>query len=253
MEKTAALPTAVHIQNLEISFTDENGLLTALDDVNLTVNSQEFICILGPSGAGKSVLLRVLAGLLQPTQGSVEFGIGKDRPRIGFVFQAANLMPWRTVLQNITLPLELQGVDHDIATKQALEWVDIVGLKGFEHTWPGDLSGGMAKRVAIARAFIHDPDLLLLDEPFGALDSLTRERMGTELLNLWQMRQKTVIMVTHSISEALLLSDRILVLSARPGHICYELHNNLPRPRQEEIRYTPLFNDLARTLRGTIE
>jgi NitT/TauT family transport system ATP-binding protein len=172
---------------------------------------------------------------------------------VGFVFQAANLMPWRTVLQNITLPLELQGAEPNTAREHALEWIEIVGLQGFENTWPGDLSGGMAKRVAIARAFIHDPDLLLLDEPFGALDALTRERMGTELLNLWQMRQKTVIMVTHSISEALLLSDRILVLSARPGHICYELDNTLPRPRQEEIRYTPSFNDMARTLRATIE
>jgi NitT/TauT family transport system ATP-binding protein len=253
VEKSAIEHTAVQIQNLGISFTDENGQLTALDNVNFTVSSREFICILGPSGAGKSVLLRVLAGLLQPSVGSVQFGMENNIPRVGFVFQAANLMPWRTVLQNITLPLELQGVDPEIARKQALEWVDIVGLTGFENTWPGDLSGGMAKRVAIARAFIHDPDLLLLDEPFGALDSLTRERMGTELLNLWQVRQKTVIMVTHSISETLLLSDRILVLSARPGHICYELHNNLPRPRQEEIRYTPQFNDLARKLRSTIE
>ncbi|MDD5368305.1 MAG: ABC transporter ATP-binding protein, partial [Anaerolineaceae bacterium] len=174
------------------------------------------------------------------------------KPRIGFVFQQANLMPWRTALENITLPLELQGISAGEARERAQALIDLVGLQGFEETRPGDLSGGMAQRVAIARGLIMDPDLLLLDEPFGSLDALTRERMGTELLRIWQADRKTVIMVTHSIGEALFLSDRVLVITPRPGHICLDLTVDLPRPREEEMRYTSHFGGLARHLKGAI-
>jgi NitT/TauT family transport system ATP-binding protein len=156
------------------------------------------------------------------------------------------------VLQNITLPLELADAPQDEIREKATDLIDLVGLQGFESNWPKDLSGGMAQRVAIARAFIHDPDLLLLDEPFGALDALTRERMGTELLRIWQVRQKTVVMVTHSISEAVFLADRVLVLSSRPGKINLDLKIDLPRPRAEEMRYSDHFGKLVKKIRESI-
>ena len=207
--------------------------------------------MLGPSGSGKSTILRILAGLLPPTTGEVVFS-GGQTPRIGMVFQQANLMPWRTVLENLTLPLELAGIEDGEARRAAGEMMDLVGLDGFDSYWPRDLSGGMAQRVAIARALIHDPDLLLLDEPFGSLDALTRERMWTELSRIWQARQKTVVMVTHSISEALFLADRVLVLTQRPGRVKLELEVDLSRPRKDEMRYTPEFGKLARKLKEAI-
>jgi NitT/TauT family transport system ATP-binding protein len=238
------------VNNLTVVFPDNNGGLRALDDISFEVCPQEFICVLGPSGSGKTTLLRVLAGLLPPSVGEVNFG-DHQQPRIGMAFQQSNLMPWRTVLENVKLPLELAGAAD--AESRARELIELVGLTGFEDNWPRDLSGGMAQRVAIARALIHDPDLLLLDEPFGSLDALTRERMWTELSHIWQVRQKTVVMVTHSISESLFLADRVLVLSARPGRVKLDLEVNLPRPRVDDIRYTPHFGKLARKLKAAIE
>jgi NitT/TauT family transport system ATP-binding protein len=243
------------VRDLSAVFRNGNGGLPALERVSFRVCPQEFLCVLGPSGSGKSTLLRILAGLLPSSAGEVVFnGAEVHGPRrgVGFVFQKANLMPWRTVLENITLPLELQHTPPEAARARAQELVELVGLQGFEDTLPRDLSGGMAQRVAIARALVHDPDVLLLDEPFGALDALTRERMGDELLRIWQARQKTVVMVTHSISEALFLADRVLVLSPRPGRVILDLPVELPRPRQESIRYTAQFGELARRLRAAI-
>jgi NitT/TauT family transport system ATP-binding protein len=242
-------PPILHTDALSAIYPDENGGLHALANVNMAVYARQFVCVLGPSGSGKSTLLRLLAGTLKPTSGEIHFAGGA--PRIGVVFQQANLMPWRTVLENILLPLELNNTPN--APSLAREMVELVGLQGFESSLPRDLSGGMAQRVALARALIHDPDLLLLDEPFGSLDALTRERMWSELSRIWQARQKTVIMVTHSISEALFLSDRVLVLSARPGTIKLDLPVDLPRPRTDEIRYTPQFGALARQLKDAIE
>ena len=239
------------VRELSAVFPDNNGGLRALDKVSFEVCPQEFVCVLGPSGSGKSTILRILAGLLPPTSGQVDFASGQ-KPRIGMVFQQANLMPWRSVLENITLPLELEGMDAELARGKAAEMMGLVGLDGFDSYWPRDLSGGMAQRVAIARALIHDPDLLLLDEPFGSLDALTRERMWMELSRIWQMRQKTVVMVTHSISEALFLADRVLVLTQRPGKVKLELKVDLPRPRADEMRYTPEFGKLARQLKEAI-
>lgn len=240
------------VRDLSLVFSGEDGGLKALRDVNFKLFPQEFVCLLGPSGSGKSTLLRVLAGLLKPTRGEVFFNQARQ-PKISLVFQDANLMPWRTAIENITLPLTMEGMPADEAQARAMDWVELVGLKGFENAWPGDLSGGMAQRVAIARSLIQEPDFLLLDEPFGALDALTREKMGAELLNLWQARRTTVLMVTHSISEALLLSDRVLVLTARPGRIGLDLAVDLPRPRREEMRYTEQFGALARKLRSAIQ
>ncbi len=243
------------VRDLSAVFRNGNGGLQALDHLSFSVQPQEFLCVLGPSGSGKSTLLRILAGLLEPTDGEVIYQgehLTSPRREIGFVFQKANLMPWRTVMQNILLPLEVQGMAKEAAQARGSELVELVGLQGFEDTLPRDLSGGMAQRVAIARALVHDPDLLLLDEPFGGLDALTRERMGTELLRIWQRRRKTVVMVTHSISEALFLADRVVVLTSRPGRLRLELGVDLPRPREEDIRYTTRFGELAQTLRTAI-
>lgn len=241
----------VKVQHIKMTFSGENGTLNALENVSFNLYPQEFVCLLGPSGCGKSTLLRILAGLLKPTSGEVIYP-GKDRPNISLVFQDANLMPWRTVLQNITLPLELQGVPPAEARQRGQEWIEQVGLTGFADAWPSELSGGMAQRVAIARSLIQNPDLLLLDEPFGALDALTREKMGAELMDLWQSRRNTVLMVTHSIAEALLLSDRVLVMTPRPGKISLDLSVDIPRPRSDEIRYTEHFGALSRQLKEAI-
>jgi len=245
----------LEIKNLSAVFANKSGELQALENLTFSVAPHKFICILGPSGSGKSTLLRNLAGLLPPTSGQVNFDgeplTGPSR-RVGLVFQDANLMPWRTVLENITLPLEVKDYSPEEAHPQALDLVNLVGLSGFETWLPRDLSGGMAQRVAIARALIYDPDVLLLDEPFGALDALTRERMASELLRIWAVSRKTVVMVTHSIPEAVYLADRILVLTSRPGQICLDMRVDLPRPRQEEMRYLPTFSALERQLRTAI-
>jgi NitT/TauT family transport system ATP-binding protein len=254
---TAPLSNDVVIEVCKLSavFRNGDGGLQALDQLSFSVHDQEFLCVLGPSGSGKSTLLRILAGLLPPTEGEVLYRgerLSGPKEGIGFVFQNANLMPWRSVLRNITLPLEVNGLPARSSTKKAQEMVELVALDGFEDTLPRDLSGGMAQRVAIGRALVHDPDVLLLDEPFGALDALTRERMGIELMRIWQARRKTVIMVTHSISEALFLADRVLVLSHRPGKLRQDINVNLPRPRQDSMRYTQTFGNLARQLRAAI-
>jgi NitT/TauT family transport system ATP-binding protein len=242
-------------RDLGFVFPDGNGGLHVLSDISFSVAAEEFVCVLGPSGSGKSTLLRILAGLLPATRGEVFYAgqrLAGPRRGIGVVFQKANLMPWRTVLENITLPLELQQVTASEARSRAQELVDLVGLQGFEDSLPRDLSGGMAQRVAIARALVHDPQVLLLDEPFGALDALTRERMGTELMRIWQAHRKTVLMVTHAIPEAVFLADRVLVLSPRPGRLRLDLRIDLPRPRTEKMRYTPAFGELAGRLRAAI-
>jgi NitT/TauT family transport system ATP-binding protein len=248
----ARVSPVLTVHELSVVFPDNNGGLHALDRVSFEICPQEFICVLGASGSGKTTLLRTLAGLLQPSRGRVEFADGRQ-PRIGMVFQQSNLMPWRTAIENITLPLELQSLSKEQSHARAQDLIDLVGLQGFEQAWPRDLSGGMAQRVAIARALIHDPDLLLLDEPFGSLDALTRERMGMELSRIWQKRRKTVIMVTHSITESLFLADRVLVLTQRPGRLKLDLKVDLPRPRTDEVRYTAHFGRLARKLKETLE
>ena len=249
-------PKILTAHDLSMVYPNGDGGLQALAGVSFSVSRQEFVCFVGPSGCGKTTLLRLLAGLVAPTSGEVVFEgkrLAQPRRRIGFVFQQANLMPWRTVLSNIVLPLELQQVPAGEAEALAKNLINLVGLKGFETSYPRDLSGGMAQRVAIARALIHEPNLLLLDEPFGSLDALTRERMGTELMRIWSARTVTVVMVTHSISEAVLLADRVIVLSARPAHVCLDLPISLPRPRSLELTYSEHFGELASQVRMAIE
>jgi NitT/TauT family transport system ATP-binding protein len=252
LSNNAALLRADHVS---VVFTDGECDLGALDDISFEVYPGELICFVGPSGCGKSTLLRVLAGLLRPTAGHVALrgrsclGPCDD---IGIVFQRSNLMPWRTTLKNITLPLEIQGEDTESARRRATELIRLVGLSGFERSYPHQLSGGMAQRVAIARALVYDPEILLLDEPFGALDALTRERMNLELLRIWEARRKTVIMVTHNIQEAILLADRVLVMTSRPGRITANIAISLPRPRSQSLVYDPATLELARRIREAI-
>lgn len=241
----------LEVQSLGMTFRGEEGELEVLRDISFSLGAREFLCVLGPSGSGKSTLLRLLAGLLLPTAGRIIFGDGGS-PRVGLVFQQANLMPWRTVKENIALPLEIRNVERAEIDRRVAQMINLIGLQEFSSSWPSELSGGMAQRVAIARAFIQQPDLLLLDEPFGSLDALTREKMGAELLHIWQAQQTPVIMVTHSISEALLLSDRLLVFSSRPGRVLQDMQVNLARPRDEELRYTANFQKLERDLRGLL-
>lgn len=238
-----------------MTYLGGQGSLEALERISFQVGAGEFLCIVGPSGCGKSTLLRVLGGLVRPTSGAVYLGgepLTAPRRQIGFVFQKANLMPWRTVLRNVTLPLEIKGLNAEEASQQARELLKLVGLEGFEDVYPHELSGGMEQRVAIARALIHDPAILLLDEPFGSLDALTRENMNLELLRIWQAKRKTVVMVTHSIQEAIFLADRILVMSSRPGHIEATVSVPLQRPRCLEMLYGDEFGALSRQVRRAI-
>jgi NitT/TauT family transport system ATP-binding protein len=230
--------------------------LLALDGVRLVAEKGEFVAVVGPSGCGKSTLLRILGGLLVPTEGRVYLDgkpLSSPRRQVGYVFQRLNLLPWRTVLGNVVLPLEVAGVSSAQAEARARKLLDLVGLKGFEMAYPRQLSGGMAQRVAIARALVAEPAVLLLDEPFGSLDALSREKMNMELLRIWQVRQVTAVMVTHSLQEAIFVADRVLVMSPRPGRIRAEVGVNLERPRELGIIYSEGFGELSRQVRDAIE
>ena len=247
----------VDVKNLSTIFQNiDDSHLPVLDDISFDVNEHEFVCVLGPSGSGKSTLLRIFAGLIPYTSGKVlidQQEIDKPRAGTGIVFQNSNLMPWRTVTENIRLPLDIQDKNQILSSELVSDLIKLVGLEGFEDSYPQELSGGMAQRVAIARALVHDPDILLLDEPFGALDAITRERMGKELLRILNARKKTVIMVTHNIQEALFLADRILVLSNRPAKIVLDMKVKLLRPRTEETRYSIEFIEHEKRLREAIQ
>lgn len=229
----------------------------ALHHVSLSVQRGEIVTLVGPSGSGKSTLLRIVAGLVAPETGSVRLDdhlITEPHPDVGMVFQRTNLMPWRTVTENVLLPVEVaQGSVRPEDRARAAEMIQLVGLAGFEHAYPKQLSGGMAQRAVLARALLQAPRLLLLDEPFGALDALTRERMNVELLRLQTLQHQTILMVTHSINEATFLADRIIVLSARPGRIVAEIDNSLPRPRDLAMMGTPEFARMTQLVRSKID
>ena len=233
------------IQNVKKVFKTRDGELEALGGVSFDVHPGEFVSIVGPSGCGKTTILKIVAGLLAKSAGEIHVDEKQFDPtrEVGFVFQAASLLPWRRVIDNVLLPIEILRMDRAAMKTKAAELLGLVGLRDFEDSYPNELSGGMQQRVSIARALIHDPKLLLMDEPFGALDAITRERMNLELLRIWRESKKTIIFVTHDINEALFLSDRVIVLSARPSQMVLALDIHLPRPRTLEVRALPEFGN----------
>jgi len=249
MMTSLAADPALQVSSLSVSFLEEDGSLEVLDNLTFSIERNAFVCLVGPSGGGKSTLLRTLAGLIKPAGGKILFPLHHGTtPQTGLVFQQPNLMPWRRLTENIALPLELAGYPREEIARRTADMIRLVGLQGFERSYPHELSGGMAQRVAIARSLVQDPDILLLDEPFGQLDEMNRERMGDELLRIWGQKRKTVLMVTHSIPEAVYLADRVLVLTQRPARIGLDVEVPLPRPRQPELRYTMEFLQIARRL-----
>jgi NitT/TauT family transport system ATP-binding protein len=255
VEPSVATRPIISVRNLQKTFiAARGGEVEALSRVSFDVREGEFISVLGPSGCGKSTLLRLVAGLEPASAGEVTVhgrAVVAPSPAVGMVFQRAVLFPWWTVLDNVMLATRVLPLDRRSHRERALELIELMGLKGFENSYPRELSGGMQQRAAIARALLHDPKVLLMDEPFGALDAMTRERMDSELQALWEARRKTVIFVTHSIPEAAFLADRVLVMSQRPATIAGIVEVDLPRPRTLDLldsaalgRFTKACRDL---------
>lgn len=241
---------ACSFENLSMVYPDGTE---ALRNINLDIHKGEFVSVIGPSGCGKSTLARIASGLLAQTEGTLRI----DREQLAFTFQEATLLPWRKVLGNVELLMELKGIPAAERRRKALEQIEMVGLKGFEDRYPRALSGGMRMRASLARSFSLDPDVFLFDEPFGALDEITRERLIEELSTLHRRDGFTGMFITHSIPEAIYLSTRVVVMSARPGEIAAEYAINLPQPRTAQMRFDPLFTqgcaDLSHKLRSVIE
>jgi NitT/TauT family transport system ATP-binding protein len=243
---------AMAIQHLSKTYASRGWPTIALDDIDFSVEEGEFIAIVGPSGCGKSTLLKVLGGLLEATTGEVRLRgtpVAGPRRDIGIVFQSPVLFPWRTVIDNVLLPIDVQRRKRPEFRSEASELLSLVGLSGLEKRYPWELSGGMQQRVAICRGLIHDPAMLMMDEPFGALDAMTREHMNVELQRIWLERQKTILFITHSISEAVFLADRVLVMTPQPGRVMTSLKIDLPRPRPLEVMNTSAFGSYVARLR----
>lgn len=244
----------VNAQNLDLTFETNDGPVHALKDVNLQIDKGDFVSFIGPSGCGKTTLLRVIAALEHPTGGTITVnGVSPDEARqnraYGYVFQAAGLYPWRTIAGNIKLPLEIMGYDKAAQQDKVKEVLQLVDLEGFDKKYPWQLSGGMQQRASIARALAFDADLLLMDEPFGALDEIVRDHLNEQLLELWRRTEKTIAFVTHSIPEAVFLSTKIVVMSPRPGRITDIIESPLPKERPLDIRDTPEFIEIAHRVR----
>jgi NitT/TauT family transport system ATP-binding protein len=245
----------IAIRHLSKTYGGSAQGVTALSDIDCTIGEGEFMSIVGPSGCGKSTLLKILAGLMQATGGNALLdGTPIDGPRrdIGVVFQSPVLFPWRSVLGNVLLPVDVQQLGREKMNRRALDLLAMVGLTGFEHRYPWELSGGMQQRVALVRALIHDPALLLMDEPFGALDALTRETMNVELQRIWMESRKTVVFITHSTSEAVFLGDRVMVMTPRPGKVGDLFEVDLPRPRSLDVMTTEKFGVYVRRIRKSL-
>ena len=254
--QTADAP-AIEIRDLSLIFATADAPVIALSNIDLSIKMGEFVSFIGPSGCGKTTLMRVIADLEHQTQGEITVnGISPRDARLarayGYVFQAPALFAWRNVLRNVTLPLEIMGLAREECLRRAAKYLEMVGLNGFERKFPWQLSGGMQQRVSIARALSFEPQLLLMDEPFGALDEITRDHLNEHLLRLWEQTRKTVVFVTHSISEAVYLSTRIVVMSPRPGRIMEVIDSNLPAKRTLDIRETPEFLTVAHRVREAL-
>ena len=248
---TSSVPV-LSAANLCVTYAGGRGKTRALDRFDLTIREGEFVSMLGPSGCGKSTLLRVACGLMRPTSGAMELR-GREilgpTSDIGIVFQQPTLLPWKSVVENVLVPCDILRLPRARTKPRALELLHLMGLASFADHYPGELSGGMQQRVGLARGLVHDPDLLLMDEPFAALDALTREQMAIELQKLWLRQTKSVMFITHSIPEAVFLSDRIVVLSSRPGRVIRELSIDLPRPRALDTMRTTQFGNYCHELR----
>ena len=249
-----AAPWVVEARDLSLTFETADGPVYALSQVNLQIGQGDFVSFIGPSGCGKTTLLRVIADLEQPTEGSITVeGVSPHEARqrriYGYVFQAPALYPWRSIQRNVTLPLEIMGVPKAERQERAKRYLELVNLGGFEKKFPWQLSGGMQQRASIARALCFDPDLLLMDEPFGALDEIVRDHLNEQLLQLWDKTAKTVVFVTHSIPEAVFLSNKIVVMSPRPGRIIDVIETDFPRDRTLDIRESPEFLEVAHRVR----
>jgi len=251
---TAPIPT-FEMRGLGLVYATSSSPVEAIRSLSLSVEDGEFISIVGPSGCGKSSLLKIIHGLVRPTFGAAYIcgtPVNGPRPDVGMVFQTPVLLPWRTVLKNVLLPMDVQRLDRSVEAR-ARELLNMVGLAGFETRYPDELSGGMQQRAAIVRALVHDPKLLLMDEPFAALDALTREQMALELQRIWITSRKTILFVTHSISEAVLLSDRIVLMSARPGRVITVFDCPRERPRSFDDLASPRLAELAKAIRHGLD
>lgn len=245
--------TLIQAKDITKVYETKDGLVESLKPLSFSIQSGEFVSVVGPSGCGKSTLLKMVAGLLPITSGELKIeGKPVDGPQkdVGIVFQSAVLLAWRTVIENIMLQAEMRNMPKEEATAKAMQLIDMAGLKGFEGKYPRQLSGGMQQRASICRALLHDPPLLLMDEPFGALDAMTREKMNLELQRIWLASKKTVLLITHSIPEAIFLSDRVIVMSERPGTIAAVYDINLPRTRHLDMMGTPEFANYAKQIRA---
>ena len=241
------------IENLTVTYASARGPLTALRELSLDVGNGEFVAVLGPSGCGKSTLLNIASGLLAPSKGRVAIrgeAVSAPRRDVGIVFQQPTLLPWKTVLQNVLVPMQTMSQPIEPHVARARELIRLVRLEGFESHYPHELSGGMQQRVGIARGFMHDPQLLLMDEPFAALDAMTREHMTDELQAMWMHSGKSVLFITHSIPEAVYLADRVVVLSARPGTVVDVVEVPIARPRRLDTLGSPEFNAICSRLRA---
>lgn len=253
-EDPKSYSTVIDINKLSLTFQTSDGDVQALSDIDLRVGHGEFVSFIGPSGCGKTTLLRVIADLEKATAGRISVnGMSPEEARLarayGYVFQAASLYPWRNIAKNVALPLEIMGLKADVIRERVQRNLELVDLAGFDKKFPWQLSGGMQQRASIARALAVEPDLLLMDEPFGALDEIVRDHLNEQLLHLWARTNKTVVFVTHSIPEAVFLSTRIVVMSPRPGRIHEIIESNLPRDRDLSVRETPEFLSLANRVR----
>jgi NitT/TauT family transport system ATP-binding protein len=246
----------IDIDHAAKTFVTRGGeAVVALSDISLTVARNEFVCLVGPSGCGKSTLLRLVAGLVTLTSGTVSVGgtaVTEPREDTGIVFQAPTLLPWASILDNVLFPLDMMGKLDAAGRARARDLLALVELSGFEGKYPRELSGGMQQRAGICRALVHDPDILLMDEPFGALDALTREELTIELMRICRERPKTILFVTHSIPEAVLLADRVVVMSPRPGRIAEIIDVPLPRPRDFDMEARSEFQAITRRIRELI-
>jgi NitT/TauT family transport system ATP-binding protein len=246
----------IALEGIHKAYLTSTGRILALQNVDLTIAKDEFVALVGPSGCGKSTLLRIVSALIKPSKGRVSIDsapVLSPSRDVGIVFQQAVLLPWRSVLGNILLPAEILGLDMKKARARAQQLLDMVRLTGFEHRRPNELSGGMQQRAAICRALIHSPSVLLMDEPFAALDAMTREELGFELMRIWAIEKKTIIFVTHNISEAILLADRVVAMSPRPGRISDIVEVDLPRPRTLDMEFTQKFKGYSDRVRAVID